>query len=105
MMFYPNADVKREELAAMTYRYAKYQGYNRGKTSDLSGLENADKVSKWATDAMKWAVGTEIISGIEVDGIKDLAPQGNATRAQIAAIIQRTCKEYSIEMPTTSNIF
>jgi hypothetical protein len=41
---------------------------------------------------MSWAVGSGLISGIEKDGVKDLAPQGNASRAQVAAILQRFCE-------------
>ena len=29
------------------------------------------------------------------DGVKNLAPQGNASRAQVAAILQRFCEAYS----------
>ena len=47
----------------------------------------------WALDGVKWAVGSGFISGIEKNGVKDLAPQGNATRAQMAAILQRFCEQ------------
>ena len=47
----------------------------------------------WALDGVKWAVGSGLISGIEKNGVKDLAPQGNATRAQMAAILQRFCEQ------------
>lgn len=43
-------------------------------------------------NGMRWAVGAGLIGGIEKDDIKDLAPQGNATRAQVAAILQRFCE-------------
>ena len=92
--FNPNADVTREQLALMMFRYAKFKSYNVETTSDFAGLENADKVSDWSMDGVKWAVGSGLISGIEKDGAKDLAPQGNATRAQMAAILQRFCEKY-----------
>lgn len=91
-MFYPNADVTREQLALMMYRYAKYAGLDTSKTSDLAGMKNAENVSNWAEEGVRWAVGSGLISGIEKNGIKDLAPQGNATRAQMAAILQRFCE-------------
>ena len=89
--FFPNADVTREQLALMMFRYATYKEYDVSASSDLAGLKNAENVSNWALDGVKWAVGQGLISGIEKNGVKDLAPQGNATRAQVAAILQRFC--------------
>ena len=90
--FFPNADVTREQLALMMYRYAQYKDYDTSQTSDLAGLKNAENTANWALDGVKWAVGAGLISGVEKDGVKDLAPQGNASRAQMAAILQRFCK-------------
>ena len=90
--FFPNADVTREQLALMMYRYAMYKKMDVSATSNLEGLKNAENVNNWAADGVKWAVGSGLISGIEKDGVKDLAPQGNASRAQVAAILQRFCK-------------
>ena len=90
--FFPNADVTREQLALMMYRYAAYKEYDVTAASDYEGLVNADKVNNWAAEGMSWAVGAGLISGIEKDGVKDLAPQGNASRAQVAAILQRFCE-------------
>ena len=90
--FSPNANVTREQLALMLYRYAQFKKYSTIQRSDLSGLKNAENVSNWASDGVRWAVGVNLISGIEKNGIKDLAPQGNATRAQVAAILQRFCE-------------
>jgi hypothetical protein len=78
----------------MMFRYAKFKGYNVEATSDFAGLVNADKVADWSMDGVKWAVGSGLISGIEKDNVKDLAPQGGATRAQMAAILQRFCENY-----------
>ena len=90
--FSPDADVTREQLALMIYRYAKHKGYDVSATSDFAGLANADKVADWSMDGMKWAVGEGLISGAEVNGVKDLDPQGSAQRAQVAAILQRFCE-------------
>ena len=92
--FFPNADVTREQLALMMYRYADYKGYDVKTSCNLEGLKNAENTSNWALAGVKWAVGEGLISGIEKDGVKDLAPQGNATRAQVAAILQRFCEAY-----------
>ena len=50
---------------------------------------DADKVNAYAVDAMNWAVANGLINGMG-DGI--LAPQGNASRAQIATILMRYCQ-------------
>ncbi len=94
--FNPNANVTREQLAAFLYRYTEFKGGSVTERGDFSDMKNADKVSSWALKEMQWAVGTELISGIvEVKGeqivTRDLAPQGNATRAQMATILQRYC--------------
>ena len=90
--FYPNDAATREQLAVMMFRYAKLKNYDVSQTSDFAGFENADKISKWAVDGMKWGVGAGLISGIDKGGIKDLAPQDTANRAQMAAILQRFCE-------------
>lgn len=58
----------------------------------FAGLKNAENVSNWANEGIRWAVGSGLISGIESIGTKDLAPQGSATRAQMAAILKRFCE-------------
>ena len=103
--FEVNKSVTREELATFLYRYAKWKGYDINQTQDLLNLKNADKVSFYAKDAMNWAVGKELIQGIEIkqNGMikeKDLAPQGNATRAQMATVLMRFCKIYEIHIPS-----
>ena len=79
--FSPEDDITREQVATIFHRYNKAP---EGK-GDLSGFPDADKVSPFALDAMKWAVGEGIINGS--DGKFD--PLGSATRAQIAAIFYR----------------
>ena len=94
--FFPNDDVTREQLGLMMYRYAQYKEYNTSATSNFEGLSNGWRVNSWALDGMKWAVGKGLISGVDKNGVKDLAPQGNATRAQMAAILQRFCEGYGL---------
>ena len=98
--FAPNASVTREQLALMMYRYAEYKGYDVSKRGSLEGLKNDWKVNTYAAEAVKWAVGEGLIGGIEIKNsagvvtAKDLAPQGTATRAQMATILTRFCKSY-----------
>ena len=94
--FSPNTYVTREQLALMMYRYAQYKQYDTTQSGDFAGLLNANKVANWSEKAMRWAVGSSLISGIEQNGEKDLAPQGTASRAQLAAILQRFCTSESL---------
>lgn len=78
----PNGSITREQFATMLWRYAG----SPAAGGSLTGFSDAGSVSGYATDAMRWAVSTGIISGM---GNGLLAPQGNATRAQVAAILMR----------------
>ncbi len=84
--FAPNRNINREELAAMLYRYAKTAGLNGNTDGDLSKFSDGGNVSAYAADAMQWAVGAGLMNGKENNA---LDPQGNATRAEVAATVQR----------------
>ena len=86
-LFGPNDMITREQLAVMLYRYAKYQGLDTKTSTELDAFPDADAVSAFAEDAMKWAVGIGIITGD--NGL--LNPQGGSARAVCAAMIQRFC--------------
>ena len=93
--------VTRQQLASFLYRYAQYKELDVETRGELSGLLHADKVSKYAKDAVEWAVGTGLISGSEVtdsQGNKayDLKPAGNTTRAQAATILMRFCENNNL---------
>ena len=82
--FSPNAAITREQLAAMLMNYSAWKGEDVSARADLSAY--SDQPSTWATETMQWAVAEGLISGVTAD---QLQPQGNATRAQVAAILQR----------------
>lgn len=84
--------ITREQLAAMLYRYAKMKGYDVSASADISGYTDASGVSGWATDAMRWAVSAGLINGRTAT---TLAPQGNATRAEVASILMRFMQKYT----------
>lgn len=81
--------ITREQLVTMLFNYANKSGMDTSARADLSGMENADAVSDWATEAVQWAVAEGILKGVDNT---DLAPQGLATRAQAAAFMQRYVK-------------
>lgn len=86
--FRPEDDVTREQVAAILYRYAKYRGIFVGKSEPIEGFTDADTVNDWAQTEMSWAIRVGLINGMN-NG--KLAPQDNATRAQVATLLMRFC--------------
>lgn len=88
--FSADRNITRQELAAMFARYAAYRHVDTNKkTADIGGFPDVGSVAKWATDAVKWTVGTGIITGKVGGGKTTLSPKDEATRAEYATIIQR----------------
>lgn len=96
--FGSDQNITREQMAAILYRYATYKKYDVSTAGDLSKFPDADKVSSYAVDAMKWANAAGLINGSS-DG--KLYPAGNATRAQVAAILTRFCKNIAAQCTVT----
>ena len=71
-------------MVAIMYQYAKMKGYDSTADGSLDGYADRNQVSSWAQNPMKWAVGHKVISGTG----KGIEPNGTATRAQIAVILQ-----------------
>ena len=88
--FRPNTAITREQLAAILMNYAAYKGYDVSARADLSHYSDADSISSWANDVLLWAVAEGLLTGVTDDTI---APQAHATRAQVAAILQRFLSE------------
>lgn len=84
--FSPNAAVTREQLAALLCNFAAQQGMDTTARSDLSSFDDAETVSDWAQDAVSWADAEGLLAGTSAT---TLAPQGEATRAQLAAMLVR----------------
>lgn len=84
--FRPDVNVTREQLVTVLYRYAKHLGLDVTADGDLSAFDDADEVAAWAEDAMAWAVNVGIIKGR--NGTR-LAPDGTASRSELASILQR----------------
>ena len=83
--FSPNVNVTREQMAAILYRYAQYKKYNTAASSSLNGFTDHASVSGYATASLEWAVAEKMVNG----SAGKLMPTGNATRAQVAAILHR----------------
>jgi len=64
--FAPNASVTREQIAKILYDYAQRTGNDT--TSDpaaMQGFADADKVSRWARQAMEWATTHKVIKSVK----------------------------------------
>ena len=86
--FSPDAPITREQLAAILYRYARFCGYDVSASNSLDSFTDAASVGSYALEAMKWANAAGLINGSN----GALRPKGNATRAEVAAILMRFCK-------------
>lgn len=90
----PSAPATRDQIIVMLFNYARLKGYDTTSRADLSSFPDADSVSDWAREAMSLAVAAGIIYGtMDAQGNVILDPHGTATRAQIAAIMQRFCEK------------
>lgn len=83
--FSPDAKVTREQLAAILYRYAQYKKLDTDAGAKLDSFSDAGNVSGYASEALSWAVSEGLINGAS----GRLMPKGDATRAQVAAILHR----------------
>ena len=89
--FRANAAVTREQAAAILYRYAQSKGIDVsvGENTNILSYADAMQASEYAIPALQWAVGAGVLNG---KGGNLLAPTDTATRAEIAAIMQRWCE-------------
>ena len=89
--FGPNDKITREQLAAILYRYAQYKKYDVsvGENTNILSYEDVQSVSSYAMSAVQWACGAGVVTG-KTGGKLD--PKGNATRAEVAAMLMRFCE-------------
>ena len=85
--FAPEANITREQIATILFRYATFaKKANLDKKVDLKDkFKDSDKVSAYAKDALQWAAAVEVVKG-EAGNIR---PLDNATRAEAAALMVR----------------
>lgn len=86
-LFGTNDNVTREQFVSILYRYGKAVA---PAEDNLSGFVDCGDISAWAVNSMRWAVAEGLIAGRLVNGTDTmLVPQGNATRAEAAALLMR----------------
>lgn len=87
-LFGPDDVITREQMASILYRYSQYKNYTVDASGSIARFADAAKTSSYAVDAMNWAIGGGLISGVN----GNLEPNGGATRAQVATILKRYCE-------------
>ncbi|WP_426451081.1 S-layer homology domain-containing protein [Paenibacillus sp. S-38] len=88
--FRPDAEITREELAAMVVRAANYAGIETSVSSSkqaevLSKFEDADSIV-WAQAEVAAAINAGLVNGLTDS---EIAPVSEATRAQAATMLKR----------------
>ena len=91
--FGPDAPITRQQAMAILFRL---NGGQSGTELTLTGIyeqtfADSTTIAAWAKDATWWAVYPELVSGV---GGSRIAPEANASRAQIAAILLRYADQF-----------
>jgi hypothetical protein len=85
-LFGTDDKVTREQMATILYRYSQFKGLNVTNSVALDTFVDASDISDWSITAMKWTNAEGLITGRTAS---ILAPQGTATRAEVATILMR----------------
>ena len=86
--FAPGQNITREQIATIIHRYMIYKGYDTTVNEGASSTDYTDyaDVSGYAKDAVSYAISSGLLNGKTET---TLNPLDNATRAEIATILQR----------------
>lgn len=82
----PGYSVTRQQMVTILYRYAELMGHSTSGGTDLTSFPDSNAVADYAQEALRWSVGNGIVGGTASG---TLNPNGTATRAQFATILQR----------------
>ena len=95
--FRPNDRITREQLAVILYRYGCYKEWTMSQQGDLYQFSDWESCHDYAWTALSWAVEAGLVQGKEMNR---LDPLGQATRAQVAAILHRFHQTFLAEPET-----
>lgn len=87
--FLPDNTITRQELITVFFRYAKYAGMNTTQTTSITRFSDNASVASWAKSAVVWSVASGLQNGVATSSGAILDPNGNVTRAQLAAFLNR----------------
>lgn len=94
-LFAPDESITREQMATMFYRYMTWRGDGPvGSWAILLTYSDTWRISDWASEGVMFCTLTGIMYGNE-DG--SFAPQNTATRAEIAAVVDRTAQKIGLK--------
>ena len=99
LTFAPDDPVKREQIAAILWRYAQYRNGSVPLLTDPEYGQYGDRneVSDYAAEAMEWACALGIIAGMQDKrGDVWLMPWGNSSRAVVATMLMRFCIDFGV---------
>lgn len=82
----PTNSITREQMATILYRYAQHKKYDTTQGGmAIREFKDYDIISEYALTALGWSVNAGLVKGND----NHVMPSGNATRAEVAAILQR----------------
>jgi len=85
--FFPDQNVTREQLAVILYNYIRFMGFDLiEKNGGNNSFADADDISDYAREAVNAMYRTGVING-KSGNLFD--PKGAASRAEVAAMIER----------------
>ncbi len=87
--FLPTREITREQLATILYRYTNTLDVEMNEGAELTAFPDEGDTANYAREALSWAVGEGLVTGVKTNGATYLRPKNNATRAQFATIIAR----------------
>lgn len=88
--FEPDRSIDRQQFVVMLYKYfTRYAGGLGGQGADLSSFVDGSAVSDWAMEGVQWAVSAGLLTGKPAGDKLALDPQGETTRVEAAALLQR----------------
>jgi hypothetical protein len=84
--FGPHDSLTREQLAVALFNYANHIGLATVERGDTTVFTDSRRISSWAGDAVRWAVGAGLLRG---DDRSRLNPGSVASRAEVATTLMR----------------
>jgi uncharacterized repeat protein (TIGR02543 family) len=85
-LFEPNREITRQEMAAILYRFAELMKVSAIPAGAALSYPDSVNIAAWAEQAALYCQEAGILKGR--DG-SNFAPKGTATRAEVAAILER----------------
>lgn len=84
--FGPDNYITREQIAVMTVNFANLCGVELAPVNEAVEFSDASKINNWAAESVRIAQQAGLLYGRETG---EFSPQDTATRAEVAAILQR----------------